>query len=184
MCKCITEKGVKCSREGKYDGYCFQHSKSKGGNCKSKKIIKTSPVKSSTKKKSTEKSVVSRKPSTSSEPLIPYDTIKYMVEMSDDYPAIIQLCSSSKKILRYCDYNFWQRLVKKKLGEKARKCLDIKDCQSLIVDYDILTKIIHETVQISRRVYFDPIIGLEFEKDKAGKFKYILAYGDDALPNI
>jgi len=33
-CKCITQAGKQCSRNGKYKGYCYQHSTSRGGSCK------------------------------------------------------------------------------------------------------------------------------------------------------
>lgn len=36
QCKCKTLKGIRCSRMGKYNGYCYQHSKSQGGKCKNR----------------------------------------------------------------------------------------------------------------------------------------------------
>jgi hypothetical protein len=46
QCKCKTLKGIRCSRKGKYDGFCYQHKK-----CENpiKKKTKASPKKTSGK---------------------------------------------------------------------------------------------------------------------------------------
>ncbi len=54
-CLCITASGKRCSREGKYSGYCFQHNK------KCVKSITAATSKKSTKSKVTKPKVIKSK---------------------------------------------------------------------------------------------------------------------------
>lgn len=140
-----------------------------------------SSVKSSPKKELI-KSVKKSPHKDTSEPHLPYDVIKYLLKLSDDYSTIMKMCTSSKELLKHCDFKFWQLLINKKIGEKARKCLSIKDCQSLMADYDILTKIIQEMSYIKNDASFEGILSLEFKVKN--KVKYIKVYGDDFFDKI
>lgn len=138
---------------------------------KKEKTVKKSPVKEKSLVKSVKKSPV-KSSKNHGEPYLPYDVIKYMIEMSDDFATTLKMCTSSKELMKHCDLKFWHRFVHKTIGENAPICKSIENCQDLILDYDILTKMLNEYAENGTPVNLEGIGSINF-KTKKGKLQFI-----------
>lgn len=117
-CKCVTEKGKRCSREGqkKYEGYCWQHHK----KCKkSDKKTKSKKIKTASKNrlkdnqkrlKTVSKSVVIKSPAKL--PNLP-DDVTRAIWLNLSSKDVIKACTANKKdSKRICDSAFWRSKIK------------------------------------------------------------------------
>lgn len=142
-CKCITQKGTRCSRNATEKGYCYQHA---NGKCKKHVTIKQKTIKKKEKTRKKKERTNSKKTENINDknllPELPVDVITNNIMKNMNVADLIQMCSTSPKYKKICNEKFWIDLAKVKMPNFIHHIKSIKEAQKLLIAHDIANKLV------------------------------------------